>query len=124
MSAGPAEHAMSAEPTAPDEPVVPGEVRCGAGLIHLNEGRQRRDVVIVNTGDRPVQVGSHFHLPDVNSALSFDRAATRGFRFDIPSGTSVRFEPGASKRVSIVRIGGTGRIAGLQTRHADRGEER
>lgn len=71
---------------------------------------------IENTGDRPVQIGSHIHLPDVNDALSFDRRGATGFRLDVPAGTSVRFEPGASRTVAIVRLGGRKRVPGLQIR--------
>ena len=87
---------MAANPTT-----GPGEVRVLPGVV-LNAGEDRRRLVIVNTGDRPVQIGSHIHLPDVNAALSFDRDAAAGFRLDIPSGTSRRFEPGASREVDLV----------------------
>lgn len=70
--------------------------------------------MVLNTGDRPVQIGSHIHLPDVNSALDFDRMATVGFRLDIPSGTSRRFEPGASQEVAIVMLGGARLVPGIQ----------
>nr|WP_300406400.1 urease subunit beta [Nocardioides sp.] len=77
---------------------------------------QRGTIVVVNTGDRPVQVGSHIHLPDVNAALAFDRRATVGFRLDIPSGTSRRFEPGASQELAIVALGGARVVPGIQVR--------
>ena len=97
----------------------PGALRLADGTLILNADRtpeQRRRLVILNTGDRPVQIGSHIHLPDVNSALEFDRDAADGFRLDIPSGTSRRFEPGASREVDIVKLGGLGLVPGLQVR--------
>jgi urease beta subunit len=96
--------------------VIPGELRAAEGTIELNAGRERIDLEIVNTGDRPIQVGSHFHVADVNSALQLDRAAATGFRFDIPAGTSLRFEPGASRRVALVALGGARHVPGLQIR--------
>jgi len=71
---------------------------------------------VLNTGDRPIQVGSHFHVADVNAALQLDRAAAHGFRFDIPAGTSLRFEPGASCKVNLVRLAGRQTVPGLQVR--------
>ena len=97
----------------------PGEVRCAPGNVVLNADRteaERSTLVIVNTGDRPVQIGSHIHLPDVNEALSFDRAAAAGFRLDIPSGTSRRFEPGASRDVAAVALRGKRVVPGIQVR--------
>lgn len=97
----------------------PGEVRCAPGTVVLNGDRtddERSTVVIVNTGDRPVQIGSHIHLPDVNAALVFDRVQTQGFRLDIPSGTSRRFEPGASREVAVVSLRGARRVPGIQVR--------
>ncbi|MCZ4498205.1 MAG: urease subunit beta [Marmoricola sp.] len=97
----------------------PGEIRCAAGSIVLNGDRapdERISLVILNTGDRPVQIGSHIHLPDVNAALSFDRDAAAGFRLDIPSGTSRRFEPGASREVDAVALRGLRRVPGIQVR--------
>ena len=96
--------------------VVPGEVIAAGGDVQLNPGRERRRLVVENTGDRPVQVGSHFHFADVNAALDFDRAAARGFRLDVPAGTGVRFEPGMSKEVGLVALAGRGVIPGLQRR--------
>ncbi|WP_127529641.1 urease subunit beta [Paenibacillus kobensis] len=93
--------------------MIPGEYRTAAGHIELNAGRQTAEVIIVNTGDRPVQVGSHFHLFEVNRALSFDRRAAFGMRLDIPAGTAVRFEPGEEKPVQIVELGGAKRSFGL-----------
>jgi urease beta subunit len=95
----------------------PGAFRILPGDIELNADRgdsERITVVIVNTGDRPVQIGSHLHLPDANTALHFDRAAAHGFRLDIPSGTSQRFEPGASRRLDAVAIRGARRVPGIQ----------
>lgn len=97
----------------------PGAVRVGEGSLVLNadrSGAQCSTLVIVNTGDRPVQIGSHIHLPDVNDALAFDRVAARGFRLDIPSGTSRRFEPGASRTVDIVALGGRAVVPGIRVR--------
>lgn len=95
---------------------VPGEVLIGDGVIELAPGRERRVVEVLNTGDRPIQVGSHFHFADVNAALAFDREATTGFRLDVLAGTSVRFEPGASRAVTLVALGGARRVPGLQVR--------
>lgn len=94
--------------------MIPGEIRVGGEELELNAGRERQEVVIVNEGDRPIQVGSHLHLPDANPALQFDREVTRGFRLDIPSGTSVRLEPGVSRRVTVVRLGGRGHAPSAQ----------
>lgn len=97
----------------------PGAIRVRPGWIELNADRtedERLELVILNTGDRPVQIGSHIHLPDVNAALEFDRDTAAGFRLDIPSGTSERFEPGVSKRVAAVTLRGNRRVAGIQIR--------
>jgi len=96
--------------------VIPGELHVQEGDIELNAGRERRTVEVLNTGDRPVQVGSHFHFADVNAALAFDREAARGFRLDVPSGSSVRFEPGASRAVTLVALAGERLVPGLQIR--------
>jgi urease subunit beta len=96
--------------------VIPGELVTAPGSIELNAGRERRSLRVLNTGDRPIQVGSHFHFADVNDALSFDRSAAAGFRLDIPAGTSVRFEPGADRDVGLVALGGARRVAGLRIR--------
>jgi urease subunit beta len=93
--------------------VIPGEILYGDGDIALNEGAERIEVDVVNTGDRPVQVGSHVHLPQANAALSFDREAAHGHRFDIPAGTAVRFEPGIAQRVVLVPLGGYREVHGL-----------
>ena len=95
----------------------PGAIRVRPGQIELNADRgddERISLVVVNTGDRPVQIGSHLHLPDANAALDFDRAAAHGFRLDVPSGTSQRFEPGASREVVAVTLRGRRRVPGLQ----------
>jgi urease beta subunit len=84
------------------------------GEIELNPGRERVSLRVENTGDRPIQVGSHFHFADTNAALSFDRAAATGFRLDVPAGTGVRFEPGIAREVTLVRLAGAGRVPGLQ----------
>ena len=102
----------------------PGAVRVAPGRIEINADRaphERLRLVVLNTGDRPVQIGSHLHLPDANSALEFDREAARGFRLDVPSGTSQRFEPGASRQVDAVTIRGARRVPGLQRGKADGG---
>ena len=96
----------------------PGAIRVAPGTLALNEGRERRSLVIVNTGDRPVQIGSHIHLAEVNPALELDRAVAEGFRLDIPSGTSRRFEPGASREVDIVSFGGRGLVPGISIKDA------
>ena len=96
--------------------MVPGEVVAAGGEIEVNPGRERRTLVVENTGDRPVQVGSHFHFADVNAALAFDREAASGFRLDVPAGTGVRFEPGVSRDVTLVALGGTATVPGLQRR--------
>lgn len=95
----------------------PGAIRVRPGTVTINADRteaERLTLVIVNTGDRPVQIGSHLHLPDSNTALHLDREAARGFRLDIPSGTSVRFEPGVSREVAAVALRGRRRVPGLQ----------
>ena len=100
----------------------PGAIRTAPGTIELNADRtdaERIELEIVNTGDRPVQIGSHLHLPDANAALEFDRAAAHGFRLDIPSGTSQRFEPGASRKVAAVALRGDRRVPGIQIKTED-----
>lgn len=93
--------------------MIPGEVVFGDGAIVLNADAPRSILDVVNTGDRPVQVGSHVHLPQANAALDFDRAAARGHRLDIPAGTAVRFEPGVAQRVSVVPLGGLREVHGI-----------
>jgi urease subunit beta len=102
-----------------NQPHGPGAVRVADGTLVINADRtdeERRTLVMLNTGDRPIQIGSHIHLPDVNAALSFDRELAAGFRLDIPSGTSRRFEPGASREVDIVALRGRRVVPGLQVR--------
>jgi urease subunit beta len=94
--------------------VIPGEVVAAAGEVELNAGRARRVLVVENTGDRPVQVGSHFHFADVNAALAFDREPALGFRLDVPAGTGVRFEPGVNREVTLVALAGRRVVPGLQ----------
>ena len=93
--------------------MIPGEIQYGDGDIVINEGAQRLELSVVNNGDRPVQVGSHVHLPQANAALDFDRAAAHGHRLDIPAGTAVRFEPGVAQQVSLVPLGGSREVHGL-----------
>jgi urease subunit beta len=94
--------------------MVPGELICLPGDVELNAGRETRMVRVMNTGDRPIQVGSHFEFSRTNDALAFDRATTMGFRLDVPAGTSVRFEPGAERDVSLVALGGRRKVPGLR----------
>jgi urease subunit beta len=96
--------------------MIPGELVTPPGEIELNAGRPAITLRVVNTGDRPIQVGSHFHFADVNDALEFDRAAAGGFRLDVPAGTSVRFEPGAARDVALVALGGARHVPGLRAR--------
>ncbi|MBW7473824.1 urease subunit beta [Paenibacillus oenotherae] len=93
--------------------MIPGQYRTAPGEIMLNAGRATVEVIVVNTGDRPVQVGSHFHFFEVNRALSFDREAAFGMRLHIAAGTAVRFEPGEEKPVLLVELGGRKRSYGL-----------
>ncbi len=95
--------------------MIPGEIiiKAGAPAIEANSGREARTLDVVNTGDRPIQVGSHFHFFEVNEALEFNRASSRGFRLDIPAGTAVRFEAGDTKRVGLVALAGAREVYGL-----------
>jgi urease subunit beta len=93
--------------------MIPGEILFGHGDIEINPGAVRISMDVVNTGDRPVQVGSHVHLPQANAALSFDRDAAHGHRLDIPAGTAVRFEPGVAQRVALVPLRGLREVHGL-----------
>jgi len=97
---------------AADE-VVPGEIVTDDGDIELNAGRRKVTLKVVNTGDRPVQIGSHYHFFETNKALDFDRAKSFGMHLDIPAGTAVRFAPGESKEVVLTEFGGTGELLGL-----------
>jgi len=94
--------------------MIPGEVITQEGNIELNEGRARIALRVANTGDRPVQVGSHYHFYEANAALLFDREASRGFRLDIPAGTAVRFEPGQAREVSLVAYAGKREVYGFR----------
>ena len=96
--------------------MIPGEIRVAAGELELNAGRARLTLRVVNTGDRPVQVGSHVHFAQTNPALEFDRERANGYRLDVPAGTSVRFEPGAEREVSLVALGGRRHVPGLRLR--------
>lgn len=93
--------------------MIPGEYRTVAGEIELNAGRRTQQLIVVNTGDRPVQVGSHFHFFEVNRALKFDRESTFGMRLHIAAGTAVRFEPGEEKPITLVELGGSKLAYGL-----------
>jgi urease subunit beta len=94
--------------------MIPGEVMAVPGEIELNAGRETVTLSVENTGDRPIQVGSHYHFFETNSSLRFDRAQSRGFRLDIPAGTAVRFEPGQARTVRLVAYGGLRRVFGFQ----------
>ncbi|MFM8259450.1 MAG: urease subunit beta [Vulcanococcus sp.] len=94
-------------------PLIPGELLPEPGEIELNAGRPITTVLVANSGDRPVQVGSHFHFFEANEALQFDRDATRGLRLDIPAGTAIRFEPGDSRTVQLVPLAGERRVFGF-----------
>ena len=93
--------------------MIPGEYLLGEGDIIANQGRRTVELTVANTGDRPIQVGSHFHFFEVNRALRFDRAQAFGMRLNVPAGTAVRFEPGDEKRVTLVELGGARRVFGL-----------
>lgn len=97
----------------PGEGWAPGQVLAADGVLALNAGAPRTRLSVINTGDRPVQVGSHVHFPQANTALEFDRAAAHGQRLDIPAGTAVRFEPGLRRDVELVPLGGARVVAGL-----------
>jgi urease subunit beta len=93
---------------------VPGEILVGDGPLELNAGREVLTLPVINAGDRPVQVGSHFHFAEANEALEFDRTAARGYRLDVPAGTAVRFEPGIDREVALVPLVGARIVAGLR----------
>ena len=93
--------------------MIPGEWLLGDEPIEINAGRRTLRILVRNTGDRPIQVGSHFHFFEVNGALEFNRAATMGMRLDVPSGQSIRFEAGDEREVELVELGGTGRVIGF-----------
>ena len=94
--------------------MIPGEILPGEGAVALNAGRQVLTLVVANTGDRPVQVGSHFHFAQANAALAFDRDAAWGHRLNVAAGTAVRFEPGVEREVSLVPLAGRRAVPGLQ----------
>jgi urease subunit beta len=94
--------------------MIPGEMFIKAGDIELNKGRKTVTLTVANTGDRPIQVGSHYHFFETNPALKFDRKNARGMRLDIPAGTAVRFEPGQSREVTLVALAGKREIYGFR----------
>ncbi len=94
--------------------MIPGETRTARGDIELNADRETVTVEVTNTGDRPIQVGSHYHFFETNDALAFDRAKAYGFRLNIPAGTAVRFEPGQRRSVELVALAGDRRVFGFQ----------
>ncbi|HEY9653909.1 MAG TPA: urease subunit beta [Crinalium sp.] len=96
--------------------MIPGELFVEDGEIELNVGRETVTLSVANTGDRPIQVGSHFHFYEVNAALRFDRDQARGMRLDIPAGTAVRFEPGDEKEVTLVTLAGSREVYGLNNK--------
>ncbi|WP_160288515.1 urease subunit beta [Pseudomonas knackmussii] len=96
--------------------MIPGEYDIQPGEIELNAGRRTLALTVANSGDRPIQVGSHYHFFETNDALQFDRAAARGMRLNIPAGTAVRFEPGQSREVELVELAGARRVYGLAGR--------
>jgi urease beta subunit len=98
--------------------MIPGEIFTPDGTVELAPGRARVELIVENGGDRPVQVGSHYHFAQANPALAFDREAARGYRLDIPAGTSVRFEPGLSREVALVALAGARVIPGLRAEQA------
>ena len=96
--------------------MIPGEILTEDGEIELNVGRETRTLTVANTGDRPVQIGSHYHFHEVNAALVFDRDAARGFRLNIAAGTAVRFEPGQERTVELVALAGDRAVYGFNGR--------
>jgi len=94
--------------------VIPGEIITKSGDIELNKGRKTVTLTVANTGDRPIQVGSHYHFFETNPALKFDRAKARGMRLDIAAGTAVRFEPGQSREVTLVALAGARKVFGFR----------
>jgi urease subunit beta len=93
--------------------MIPGEIITKEGSLILNQDRETKTLTVANTGDRPVQVGSHYHFYETNPGLDFDRDAARGFRLDIPAGTAVRFEPGQTREVNLVKYAGSGVVYGF-----------
>jgi urease beta subunit len=96
--------------------MIPGEIITASGSLTLNKDRQTATIKVVNTGDRPIQVGSHYHFYETNEALKFDRRAARGYRLDIPAGTAVRFEPGQEREVRLVMLTGKRVVYGFNGR--------
>jgi urease subunit beta len=94
--------------------MIPGEVSVAAGELTINEGRETRSLTVANTGDRPIQVGSHYHFYETNDALKFERERARGFRLNIAAGTAVRFEPGQQRDVELVALAGDRIVYGFQ----------
>lgn len=93
--------------------MIPGEIVAQQGEIELNDGRTKVKITVANTGDRPIQIGSHFHFYEVNPALKFDREKTKGMRLNIPAGTAIRFEPGDEKEIELVALAGSREIYGF-----------
>jgi urease subunit beta len=93
--------------------MIPGEMKIKAGEIEINQGREMISITVANTGDRPIQVGSHFHFGETNEALAFDRGKATGFRLNIPAGTAVRFEPGQERTVELVALAGDRTVYGF-----------
>lgn len=93
--------------------MIPGEIQPGRGEVELNVGRETKIITVANSGDRPIQVGSHYHFCEVNSALKFNRVEARGYRLNIPAGTAVRFEPGYERTVELVEYAGLRRVFGF-----------
>lgn len=93
--------------------MIPGEIIAASGEIEINAGKETIRISVANTGDRPIQIGSHFHFYEVNEALQFEREATKGMRLNIPAGTAVRFEPGDEKEVELVVLAGSREIYGF-----------
>jgi urease beta subunit len=104
--------------------MIPGEIIPADGEIELNAGRQRVTLTVANTGDRPIQVGSHYHFFETNEALQFDRPVSLGYRLDIPAGTAVRFEPGQDRQVTLVAYAGWRQVFGFQQKVMGSLEER
>jgi urease beta subunit len=97
-----------------NQPLIPGEIFAAEGDLILNEGRETLILSVANSGDRPIQVGSHYHFFETNPGLKFDRPKAKGFRLDIPAGTAVRFEPGQTREVRLVAIAGTKTVYGFR----------
>jgi urease subunit gamma/beta len=111
-------HDVQVEATCPDgtrtRPMIPGEIITADGDIELNKGRKAMRLTVANTGDRPIQVGSHYHFFETNPALKFERKKARGMRLDIPAGTAVRFEPGQTREVTLVAFAGGREVYGFR----------